>query len=139
MRFFFYGTLMDAEVRSWILGQWIGRRTLAPAVLPRHRRVYLRNRAYPVVVPDLGHDVRGVLADGLDRRAAANLAAFESDEYVALERAVILGSGVAVTARVFLASRLARPSVRDWDVETWQRLHKESFARRHKAPFGLGR
>lgn len=135
MRYFFYGTLMDAEVRSWILGEWIERRVLMPAVLPRYRRVYLRNRTYPVVVPALDHAVPGLLTENLDRRAAANLAEFESDEYVAADRTVVLASGTALTARVFLASRLAYPTSRDWDVGTWQRVHKAEFARRHKAPF----
>ena len=138
MRYFFYGTLLDADVRSWILGAWIERRTLLPAVLPQHRRVALRARTYPVVVPARGHDVPGLLAPGLDRRAAANLAAFESDEYVAAERPVRLADGVVFGARVFVASRRARPTGYDWDVDTWQRLHKADFARRHKAPFVTG-
>ncbi len=135
MRYFFYGTLLDADVRSWILGAWIGRRALLQAVLPRYRRVYLRGRAYPVVVPARGHEVAGLVALGLDRQAAANLAAFESDEYVAADRPVRLADGTVLGARVFLASRLARPTDRDWTVDTWQRLHKAGFARRHRAPF----
>ena len=135
MRYFFYGTLLDADVRSWVLGAWIERRTLRRAVLPRHRRVFLRGRTYPVVVPARGHDVPGLLALGLDRRAAANLAAFESDEYVAADRPVRLADGAVLGARVFIAGRLARPTGRDWDVATWQSLHKAGFAREHGAPF----
>jgi len=136
MRYFFYGTLMDSDVRAWILGERIGRKVLAAAILPGHRRVYLRDRSYPVVVPARGHAVEGLLAEGLDRRAVARLAAFESDEYIAANRAIRLLDGVTVLARVFVASRLAYLSEREWDVGTWQRLYKRKFARRHKAPFG---
>ncbi len=135
MRYFFYGTLLDADVRAWILGGWIGRRVLLPAVLPNYHRVCLRGRDYPVVVPARGQEAPGVLALGFDRQAAANLAAFESDEYVAADRPVRLADGAVLGARVFLASRLARPTGRDWCVSVWQREHKAAFARRHKAPF----
>lgn len=139
MRYFFYGTLMDADVRAWVLGGWIGRRRLAPATLRGYRRVFLRGRAYPVVVAAPGRAVRGLVVDGLDRRAVRRLAAFETDEYAARLRPVARADGAVLGARVFLASRRALPTGSDWRLGDWQRLHKRDFARRNRAPFAPAR
>ncbi len=136
MRYFFYGTLLDAEVRAWILGR---RAASIPARLAAYRRVYLRGRVYPVAVPARAASVAGLLVDGLDRAAAARLRDFESDEYVEAVRPVTLATGAVPGARVFLAGRCARPTDRAWDIETWQRLHKAAFARRLRAPIALSR
>ena len=135
MRYFFYGTLLDADVRAHILGAWINRRDLPAARLPGYRRVYIRGRHYPVVVPAPGAEVEGVLAEGLDREAVRRLAEFESDEYVDAERIVRVAGGRALRARVFVASPLARPTGTPWTVEVWQHRHKRDFARRLGASF----
>ncbi len=135
MRYFFYGTLLDPDVRAHILGSWINRREPTRARLPGYRRVYIRGRHYPVVVPAHGESVDGLLAEGLDRHAMRRLAEFESDEYVDAERTVLVDDGRAVRARVFVASALARPTRTPWTVEVWQRCHKAAFARRYRAPF----
>ena len=135
MRYFFYGTLLDADVRAHILGARIGRRALPAALLPGYRRVYIRGRHYPVVVPSPGEAVDGLLAEGLDREAVRRLAEFESDEYVDAERTVLVGDGRALRARVFVASPLARPTGTPWTVEVWRRRHKREFARRRRAWF----
>ena len=135
MRYFFYGTLLDPDVRAHILGAWINRRDLPAARLPGYRRVQIRGRHYPVVVPASGEAVEGVLAAGLDRGAVLRLARFESDEYVDAERTVLVDDGRALRARVFVAGPLANPSDTDWTVEVWQRRHKGAFMRRHCVPF----
>ena len=133
MRYFFYGTLLDPDVRAHILGSWINRRPLRQAWLPGYRRVYIRGRHYPVVIPSAGNSVDGLLAEGLDRNAVRCLAEFESDEYVDAERTVLVDDGRAVRARVFVASPLARPTDTPWDVAVWQRRHKREFGRRVRA------
>lgn len=105
------------------------------ARLPGYRRVYIRGRGYPVVVPASGEEVEGLLAEGLDRHAVRCLAEFESDEYVDAERTIAVDDGRVLKARVFVASPLARPTETPWDIETWQRRHKAAFARRWRAPF----
>ena len=135
MRYFFYGTLLDPDVRAHILGSWINRRPLRRARLPGYRRVYIRDRHYPVVVPSAGNSVDGLLAEGLDRNAVRCLAEFESDEYLDAERTVLVDDGRAVRARVFVASPLARPTDTPWNVAVWQRRHKREFGRRVRASF----
>ena len=135
MRYFFYGTLLDPDVRARILGTWIDRRALPRARLPGYRRVFIRHRHYPVVVPAAGETVEGLLAEGLDRHAVRRLAEFESDEYVDAERTVLVDGRATLRARVFVAGRLAHPTDTPWAVEVWQRCHKGAFMRRHCAPF----
>lgn len=135
MRYFFYGTLLDPDVRAHILGSWINRRPLRKARLPGYRRVYIRGRHYPVAIPAPGDAVEGMLAEGLDRHAVRRLAEFESDEYVDAERTVLVDDGRTVRARVFVAGALARPTDTPWTVEVWQRCHKRDFARRFRASF----
>ena len=104
-------------------------------ILPGWRRVCIRGRDYPVVVPVAEEVVDGLLAEGLGREAVRRLAAFESDEYVNAERTVLVDGGRALRARVFVAGPLARPTDTPWTVEVWQRCHKREFARRFGASF----
>jgi gamma-glutamylcyclotransferase (GGCT)/AIG2-like uncharacterized protein YtfP len=130
MRFFFYGTLLDPEVRREVMGRAAGALPAEPAVLAGYRRVYVRGKTYPVAVPDPASAVEGCLVRGLDRRAAQRLIDFETDEYDLVERTVVTGSGRTIRCRVFVAGRRALPSVRPWDYETWRRRHRSAFGRR---------
>src|SRR5512134_3020809 len=79
MRFFFYGTLMDEDVRRAVLGV----RALAPverATLEGWRRVKKAGVSYPVIVRARNHKVDGVLMHGIDRRAHELLLEYEGDE-----------------------------------------------------------
>ncbi|CAN0557895.1 unnamed protein product, partial [Laminaria digitata] len=49
--FFFYGTLIDADVRAAVLGSFTESETVLPDRLPGWRRAGLRGRRYPVIVP----------------------------------------------------------------------------------------
>jgi hypothetical protein len=65
MRFFFYGTLMDPGLLSWVLGRPIAPRKLVPALL----RGYLRSKAqglpYPMVLRDSTASVNAVALGGV--------------------------------------------------------------------------
>lgn len=130
MRFFFYGTLLDPDVRRQVLGRVAKAFSVEAAVLTGYRRVYVRGKTYPVVVPDPASAVEGCLMRGLDRRAADKLIAFETDEYDLVERTVMTASGKTVRCRVFVAGRRALPSVQPWDYATWRRRHRSEFGRR---------
>jgi hypothetical protein len=130
MRFFFYGTLLDPDVRRQVLGRVADTLAVEPAVLTGYRRVYVRGKTYPVVVPDPASAVEGCLMRGLDRRASRRLIDFETDEYDLVERTVVTASGETVRCRVFVAGRRAAPSVLPWDYETWRRRHRSEFGRR---------
>ncbi len=133
MRYFFYGTLMDAEVRALVLGDRDGGRPVEPATLPGFRRVTLRRRNYPAIVAERSSSVEGCLTVDLDRRAAAKLDAFETEEYDRIRRPVTLADGTTVEAWTFVASRRANPSATSWNLAAWQRNHKRELLRRLRA------
>jgi hypothetical protein len=135
MRFFFYGTLRDRDVRRAVLGPGVERIVIAPAVLPGWRCVFLRGRAYPVLHPDTTAETEGVLADHVDPRQAARLDRFETDEYRRGTARVRRAGGEAVAAHLHFAARLGLASTTTWDFEAWQRRWKKallagSFGRR---------
>lgn len=129
MRFFFYGTLMDADVRRAVLGR---RREIAvgPATLHGWRRVALAHESYPIIVRDSGGTVEGLLARGLDAAARARLCVYEGPDYE-LTGAVVHTAAGAVDAHVFVPAPGWRPEARgDWDLAAWQRAAKRSFLAR---------
>lgn len=130
MRFFFYGTLMDADVRYAVLERFDAAATVEPAVLEGYRRVLVRGRSYPVALPRRGHRIDGVLARGLSAANFSRLTRFEGDEYQPIECAVSLKSGRTLPAWTYVGSPLAAPTVLGWKLETWQRRHKTAFLRR---------
>lgn len=133
MRVFFYGTLMDRDVLRLVLGPRGGRLRLDPATLRGYRRVGVRARSYPVVVPDPGGSVDGYLSGEVDRAMYARLVEFEGDEYAPERREVVVENGRACPAWVFVASTRVKPTPHSWSVETWRTRHKKAFLRRHRA------
>lgn len=132
--FFFYGTLMDADIRNAVLGRFTKSETVTPACLPGWRRVGLRGRSYPVIVPAAGAAVDGLavsFAEDAERPVTDLLTAFEGHEYdlASLE----LSSGDVVS--VFAGARRCHPTGRAWSLSDWQRRHKRAFL----AAIGQGR
>ena len=135
MRFFFYGTLRDPDVRRAIIGSGVAHIAITPAVLPGWACVFMRGRAYPILQPDSTAETEGVLADGVDLRQAARLDRFETDEYRRRSARVRVGGGRIVEAQVYFAARPGLASTTGWDFEAWQRRWKKgllagSFGRR---------
>jgi len=137
LRAFFYGTLLDADVRVAVLGPAAARRAVEPAVLAYYRRVTMRQRHYPVVVPDARAEVAGVVMRGLSRADFAKLLAYETDEYRAIDAEVAVASGKRIAAKLFVASARALPSPLPWDLASWQRRTKRAFLRRLRAGAGV--
>jgi hypothetical protein len=82
MRFFFYGTLLDPELRALVLGPAAAARLwLRPASLPGWERRALIGQSYPMIVPSLGGAVDGLLAAGVSQIDRAALTRYEGDGY----------------------------------------------------------
>ncbi|TAN47303.1 MAG: gamma-glutamylcyclotransferase, partial [Rhodospirillales bacterium] len=77
-RLFFYGTLMDDDVRKAIVGRPVD---VAAASLQGYRRVPVAGRTYPMLVPCQGQCIEGLLADGIDARELKRLIRYEGPEY----------------------------------------------------------
>ena len=137
MRAFFYGTLIDADVRAAVLGAAPRRLSVEPALLPGYRRVQMRKRSYPIIVPDARAAVAGVLMRGLNRADFARLLDYETDEYRAISAEVATRSGKRIVAKVFAASPRALPSPTPWNAADWQRRCKRAFLRRLRAGAGV--
>jgi hypothetical protein len=137
LRAFFYGTLIDADVRATVLGPGARHRSVEPAVLPGFRRLTMRGCSYPVIVRDGRGEVPGVLVRGLTRAEFGRVLDYETDEYRAIEATVLIRSGKRIVARVFVASARALPSPLPWNPTDWQRRFKRAFLRRLRAGAGV--
>ena len=120
MRFFFYGTLRDAEVRRAVIGSGVERVSIVPGTLPGWACVFMGGRHYPVLRPNPYAVTEGVLADGVDIAQARRIDRFETGEYRARLASVTAASGKTVEALVYFA---ARPGLA-WRFEEWKRRHK---------------
>jgi hypothetical protein len=133
MRFFFFGTLMDPEVRRLVIGRDLVEGQTEAALLARFRRVHVAKRDYPMLVPYSAGRVEGILAHDVGADAVRRLIAFEGAEYRLVSVLVADPRGHLVSAAAFLSDRSVGPNRRAWSLETWQRRHKRAFLRRVKA------
>lgn len=129
MRYFFYGTLLDDEVRAAVTGG--ERLACRPTVLRGWTRVRVPHATYPVLRPQPGGSVTGILTRAVAAATAARLRRYEGAEYREARLPVHVDGDGVVTAAVFVP-RSGTPTVGPpWDLATWVRLHKPGFLRRH--------
>jgi gamma-glutamylcyclotransferase (GGCT)/AIG2-like uncharacterized protein YtfP len=125
MRFFFYGTLMDADIRRAVLGERAPE-TVEPATLPGYRRCAAANGAYPVIVKANGYEVRGVVARGLDKTAQARLNRYEGDEYELIDVAVRTPTKSELWVAAYVPGKKNAPALSpgEWTLDVWERRFK---------------
>jgi hypothetical protein len=135
MRLFFYGTLLDPDVRSLVLGRFVAPEELVPAVLPHFRRIYVAGRSYPMILPHRGGAVDGVVATCLTRDDLARIALYEGDGY-RLERQMVVpvnpqgrANDERFAAWIYRSRPATRPSAREWRLSVWQSKEKASYVR----------
>lgn len=133
MRFFFYGTLLDTELRRAVLGRMARRLSPTPATLEGFEARIAAGRRYPLAIRRRGAVLSGIVMT-LPRRAARRIIAYEGPEYRCVRRAVRLAGGAALSAAVFLASGRARAARTPWRIEDWRK-----DARRRRRVFGRAR
>jgi len=139
MRFFFYGTLMDPDVLALVVGGPLPEGACAPAMLAGVRRVRVRGKSFPMLQPNAGGSVDGVVVEGFDRDAAIRVTWFESDGYDIVRRRVVLADGRAVRAWVYMPRPGALRSGGSWDFGRWQRRDKPAYLARLAAARGSWR
>lgn len=130
MRCFFFGTLMDPDVRRLIIGRDLAPGQIEPAVIEHFRRVHVAKRNYPMLLPHASGWVDGLLAYHLDAEAMRRLMVYEGIEYHLVPIFVADLRGHLVKAAAFLSDRSVQPDHRAWHLETWQRRYKRAFLRR---------
>jgi hypothetical protein len=130
-RFFFYGTLMDADLRRAVVGRAVPDDQVVPATLGGYRRVRVAGQWFPMLLPGLAGDaVDGVLASGFSRAEIARLVAYEGPHYALEPVRVRLAAGGAATGLVFLPRPGAlRPGSVPWELDAWRRTEKPRVLR----------
>jgi gamma-glutamylcyclotransferase (GGCT)/AIG2-like uncharacterized protein YtfP len=132
--YFFYGTLLDADVRAAVMGA-AAPAELAPATLAGWRRLQAPGTIFPMIVEAADDAVAGAIAR-VSPAAAARLAIYEGPEYKTRAVTVTLAAGGAQMAAVFVPVRSFAGAGRGWDLAAWQRRHKRQFLARMRAQSG---
>jgi len=127
--FFFYGTLVDADVRRLVLGREVPDAAVHPAELAEFQRYAVQDQPYPAAVPQPGATIDGVIMPGASLSDAAKLTCFEGADYEARLCRVTRSAtgGRDQEAWVFVASdRVPRGAPR-WSIDDWRAQHKPAF------------
>jgi gamma-glutamylcyclotransferase (GGCT)/AIG2-like uncharacterized protein YtfP len=127
MRFFFYGTLIDPDVRRAVLGR-LAPETVEPATLPGWRRFAAKGVTFPIARPDPKAEIEGVLARDLSAAAGRLLDAYEGDGYRRTKVEIVAG-GKSVSAILYVddGSGTLVPKPAAWEYATWVKRDKRAF------------
>jgi hypothetical protein len=130
MRFFFYGTLMDPDLLSRVIGRMIAPRALRPALVHGYRRSAVRGANFPVVLRDRIASVKGVVLAGVSVVERDRLADFEGDRYVLVPSLAEFRERLPKPVLLFEPKAGAFSATgRPWSLERWQRLHEPAELR----------
>ena len=124
---FFYGTLMDLDVLTYVLGRPVDLDDLQPAALAGFGRFYARGASYPVLRPLAGGMVEGRLLRRATRRDIARVNHYESGEYRAELHAVATGDGGMTAAWLYLGLDHLAGNDEAWHLEGWQERDKPGY------------
>lgn len=126
MNLFFFGTLMDPEVRALVMGRDVHPEQVEPAIAQGFRRVFIAGRHYPMLLAHASGWVEGTLVTGVDAVSLHRLQVYEGWEYT-LQPIQVQASGRKVMAHVFMSRPKVAPDRRPWRLDQWQRRHKRTF------------
>ncbi len=124
MQWFFYGTLLDPDIRRLVFPHAHDAVALEPALLPGFRRVRCQGALYPVLAPAGGQRVPGLVCRGLDERAVLRMAHFEGTQYQPRSFTVTLASGAKEAAWLFMPRHGGFATREAWTYERWHRTMK---------------
>lgn len=127
MNLFFFGTLMDPDVRELVCGRAFPPDSVEPATAQGFRRVFVAGRHYPMLLAHASGWVDGTLVRGVDPESVHRLQVYEGWEYSLQPMQVHLASGTTVMAHVFICPPHIQPDKRDWRLDQWQRRFKRGF------------
>ena len=127
MRLFFYGTLIDDEVRRLVVGAAVA---VTSARVIGFRRVVVAGRDYPMLRHRAGRRVEGVLTGPLAPEAIRRLRFYEGREYRLRPIQVECGPEGRVTAAAFFCPPGVAADHREWRLDQWRRRGKRAALRR---------
>lgn len=129
MIFFFYGTLMDPDLRRALTGARAETLRLTPGYLLHYRRMTARDGDYPVLTPRIGARAPGYFVEGLDRHSLYWIAHFEGGTYLPQRVLARDLAGQRLRPWVFMPTSRAFASSHPWTFTLWQRRQKPRIVR----------
>jgi len=130
MDFFFYGTLIDADVRVHVLGARAARISIVPGSLEGCRCVRVAGASFPGLVPETTARTYGVIARGLSRSDMSKLVRYEGNGYRLASAPARTAGGRNLNVRVFLPKPGVQLTDEDWSVAAWREAEKWPFLTR---------
>lgn len=124
MHFFFYGTLIDPDIRRLLLGPHYENLQFAPADLLGYRRVRAKSGDFPVLVRQTGRRLGGLLVDNLPPQNLLSIAHFEGPDYCLRQAPAIDTAGRRWQPWLFMPRFPRVASRRPWNFELWQKHGK---------------
>lgn len=124
MQWFFYGTLLDPDIRAAVFPGVAEALELTPAWLRGFRRLRAKGAHYPVLAPRASAWVPGLVARGLDEQAVLRAAHFEGGEYEPRRLPVRLSCGGRSQAWLFMPRHGGFASAEPWSYGQWLRRRK---------------
>jgi hypothetical protein len=131
MNFFFYGSLMDRELLSLVIGRTTDELRMEAATI--HDFVCRRalNESFPILVPDPGGRVEGKFVTGLTAADIARLKFYEASDYEDSEYVLTALSvecrGELLPAQVFFPTVHIAADETFWNFETWAAAERPLF------------
>jgi hypothetical protein len=123
---FFFGTLMDGDILSAVLGRPAAPDTMEPARLAGWRRVFVPGRIYPMLIPHATGIVDGLLVRDLGDNDRNRLDYYEGPEYRVGTLTVRRPDGSAVPAHTYLCRPAVPAGDAEWRLKTWRLRHKRA-------------
>lgn len=136
--YFFFGTLMDADVLAIVLDRELAPARAESAQLDGFKRLRVRGENYPTLRPMAGARLDGLLVWQLSPRDVARVAFFEGEDYRLVELAVRRADGAAQKALAF-AGDAGLETDGEWDPARWRLEEKPGLliaARAFMSHFG---
>jgi len=130
MRFFFYGTLLDDEIRRIVIGRAVA---LTGAALPGWRRLGVAGKHYPIIQRDAAASVAGAVTEILGAGDIARLRHYEGDGYELIAAEIRDHTDAAIAAQVFVPREGGLVGAGEWNLEDWQREHRAGVLGRLRA------
>lgn len=123
MNLFFFGTLMDDDVRAIVCGAPL---PVRPATLRGWRRPHVAGRHYPMLAPRPGGRIDGVVALDVAAEAVRRLQIYEGWEYELRPFRLQTAQG-PLAAHVFTCPPDIASAEPEWRLDVWQLRYKRAF------------
>jgi hypothetical protein len=127
MRYFFFGSLLDADVTELVLGRRLAPDAWEPATLDGYARALFAKESYPIIVPRPGGRVPGAVVRGLSAADHARIVWFEEGEYDVRPVPTTLATGRRIEAYACVTRPHVPQRPGEWSLTRWQREDKAEF------------